>query len=313
MNRRRFIGITAAGAAAAGTATFMANTEWLFPRPYPGDTKKVFSRCGACSQTMFCILNREFANPQKTEELSSDPLAGGLMNTQHQCGMIWGSTLAAGAEAYRRYKDTDTAVSKTFLTSQKLVSSLKKRAGSINCRNIIGTDISDKLSTAKMMLKSLPGGFDNMICMNLAEKWAPEAIDTVKSGLTDDQRRMISQPKSCACEVAKMMGAGTEEMVTVAGLAGGIGLSGEGCGALGAAIYLNTLDWCRENPGKSGYKNPGSKKILDAFLKKTDGEFLCRKISGEKFESVDDHTDYIDDGGCSKMINILAESRAYNF
>jgi hypothetical protein len=46
------------------------------------------------------------------------------------------------------------------------------------------------------------------------------------------------------------MGASDEEMVLVAGFAGGMGLSDNACGALGAAIWMNTLAWNRE----AGYK-----------------------------------------------------------
>jgi len=45
INRRKFIRTTAIGAVAAGTGALLANSEWLFPIPYPGDAKKVFSKC----------------------------------------------------------------------------------------------------------------------------------------------------------------------------------------------------------------------------------------------------------------------------
>ena len=68
--------------------------------------------------------------------------------------------------------------------------------------------------------------------------------------LSKDNTKLIGQPVSCSCEVARKMGASDEEMVMVAGFAGGLGLSGNGCGALSAAIYLDTLAWCRKHPGK---------------------------------------------------------------
>jgi len=103
------------------------------------------------------------------------------------------------------------------------------------------------------------------------------------------------------------MGASSEEIVMVSGLAGGMGLSGHACGALGAAIWISSLDWCKKHPGESGYLNPRSKEILKAFNSKTDSEFLCHKISGKRFRTIGDHTEFVKNGGCGKLINILAQ------
>jgi len=274
----------------------------------PQDAKKAFSKCGACSHTFFNLLNREFGFPKKTEEIASDPLAGGLMMTQNQCGMLWGATLAAGAESFRRFKNHNQALAKAVIGAQHIVESFTKRATSVNCRDIIDCDIENQFEIVNFMLKSLPGGFNNMICMNLAEKWFPEAVQSAKEGLSTKQTDLTQLPVSCASEVVKKMGAGNEEMVTVAGFAGGIGLSGNGCGALGAAIWMSSLKWCRKNPGKSGYENPRSKEILKAFYDATDSEIVCTKLSGQNFKTIGDHTEFIKNGGCDKLINVLAQS-----
>lgn len=306
IDRRKFLRVSAAGAAAAGTSILMVNSDWLFAKTYPGDTKKVFSKCGTCSHTFFYLLNREFSHQKETEERASDPLAGGLMNTQHQCGMLWGSALAVGAESFRRNNDPDQAIPRAIRATQYLAKSFIERAKTANCRDIVACDFSDKAGVAQLLLKSLPGGFSNSICMNLAEKWAPEAIQQAKEGLTAKPSDLPQLPLSCASEVAKRLGANNEEMVMVSGLAGGIGLSGHACGALGAAIWLNTLNWCKKHPGESGYLNPESKEILKAFKGETGSEYLCHKISGQSFRKIGDHTEYIRKGGCDKLIALLA-------
>jgi len=315
MNRRKFLKLTAAGAATTGVAALMINSDRLFTtttafennsKTIPRDVKKTFAKCGACSHTFFYLLNREFGYPKVNEESASDPLAGGLMSKQQQCGMLWGSTLAVGAESFRRNKNRDQSIAVAINATQHLVESFSKRAKSVNCRDIIGIDISNKFDIAKFMLKSLPSGFTNMVCMNLAEKWAPEAIQSANDGLSDKQTDFAQPPLCCTCEVAKRMGAGDEELVTVAGFAGGIGLSGNACGALSAAIWLNTLAWCRKNPGQSGYLNPNSEEILKAFYSATDSEILCHKISGKRFKTIGDHTKFINNGGCHLLINELA-------
>lgn len=310
INRRKFLKLTAAGVATTGAAALMAYSDSLFTtendsKTIPIDTKKTFARCGACSHTFFYLLNREFGYQKEIEEHASDPLAGGLMNRQQQCGMLWGSTLAVGAEAFRRFDNRDQAITAALTTTQSLVESFSERAKSVNCRDIIGCDISNTFDVAKFMLNSLPGGLTNMVCMNLAEKWAPEAIQAAKEGFSDNHINLSQQPESCACIVAKKIGAGDEELVTVAGFAGGIGLSGNACGALSAAIWLSSLKWCRENPGKSGYENPNSEEILKTFYHETDSEVLCYRISGKRFKTIDEHTQYIKNGGCEKLINVL--------
>lgn len=307
MDRRKFLRVSVVGAAAAGTATILVNSDWLFANTYPGDTKKIFAKCGACSHTFFYLLNREFGHQKEVEERASDPLAGGLMSTQHQCGMLWGASLAAGAESFRRFHDHDKAINHTIISTQNIVESFSKRAKTVNCRDIT-CDFANKPGMAKFMLKSLPGGFTNMICMNLAEKWAPEAIQSAKEGLTSKPTDLPQLPLSCASEVAKKMGANDEEMVMVSGLAGGMGLSGQACGALGAAIWKSSLDWCKKYPEKSGYSNPKANEILKAFKSETGSEFLCNKISGRCFNTIGDHTEYVKNGGCDKLINLLANT-----
>ncbi|MCK7536420.1 MAG: C-GCAxxG-C-C family protein [Marinilabiliales bacterium] len=44
------------------------------------------------------------------------------------------------------------------------------------------------------------------------------------------------------------MGGTEEESIMVAGFAGGIGLSGNTCGALTAAIWYKMLEWGKNNP-----------------------------------------------------------------
>ena len=316
MNRRKFIKVSAVVAAAAGAAAVMLNTGKLFnisnslknpAQTIPQDAKKVFSKCGTCSRTYLTLLNNEFGYPQITEELASDPLAGGLMNTQNQCGMLWGSALAVGAESYRRFDNHNQAMAMAITGTQHVLTSYKKMTKSLNCKDVIGVDISNNFEVGKFILKSLPGGFTNMICMNLTEKWLPLAIQSAKEGLSAKQNDIPELPVSCASEAIKKMGAGDEEMVMVSGLAGGIGLSGMACGALGAAIWLNTLEWCRNNPGQSGYNNPKSKEILQAFNDITGSEMLCSKICGQSFNSIEEHAAYVKNGGCQKLINVLAQ------
>jgi hypothetical protein len=147
-------------------------------------------------------------------------------------------------------------------------------------------------------------------CFTLAEKWAPEAIRAAGDGLAGDMAGLPRRPLSCASEVAGKMGASAEEMALVAGFAGGIGLSGNACGALGAVIWMKTLAWCREHPGKTFpfFSNTGMNSILKAFDDATGREMLCHKITGQRFKTIGEHTKFMEDGGCDTLIDMLARS-----
>lgn len=57
----------------------------------------------ACSDALFCILNREFEHPLEIEEYAAIPLCGGIMQQGYQCGMLWGASLGAGLESFHRF------------------------------------------------------------------------------------------------------------------------------------------------------------------------------------------------------------------
>ena len=73
-----------------------------------------------------------------------------------------------------------------------------------------------------------------------------------------------------------------------------------------AAIWLNSLAWARENPGKTPYKNPAAKQTLAAFQEATGGEMLCHKICGRRFETLEEHAAFVQHGGCEKLLDVLA-------
>jgi len=269
----------------------------------PKDGRKVFRKLGTCSRTFFHILNREFGHPRELEERASDVLAGGIMQKGHQCGMLWGASLAIGAEAYRSNENKNHAINMAVKATQNVLASFLQREHTISCRKITTCDFSNKLSFAKYMVT---GRF--LHCFNLAQNWAPEAVKSASDSLSNQESESQKECLSCATEVAKKMGASEEEMLMVAGFAGGLGLSGNACGALSAAIWMKSLDWCRKELKKSSIKNSKSKIVLDTFYETTHSNILCSEITGLNFKSLDDHTTYIKKGGCSKLINKLAET-----
>jgi hypothetical protein len=213
-----------------------------------------------------------------------------------------GSTLAVGKESFRRNEDPGKATALAILASRNVREAFEKSAGSANCRDITGTDFSKKLEFAKYML------FKARSCWKLADKWTEEAIGSAKEGLAIDPSELPKDTLSCASEVAKKMGATDEEIATVAGFAGGLGLGGDACGALIAAIWLRSIEWTKENPGKSGFSNVYASNTLFTFDDANGSKFKCKEICGRNFNSVEEHTEYIKNGGCAKLIETLSNS-----
>ena len=100
------------------------------------DAKQVFKKSGTCSKTFFHILNREFDHQKVSEETAADPLAGGLMQKGHQCGMLWGASLAIGVESNHRFKNPDVATRMAIEATKQVTESFDKAAGTMNCRDI---------------------------------------------------------------------------------------------------------------------------------------------------------------------------------
>ncbi|HQL83321.1 MAG TPA: C-GCAxxG-C-C family protein, partial [Spirochaetota bacterium] len=274
----------------------------------PNDTKDIFRNCGTCSQTFFYLLNREFGHRKENEERAADLLAGGLRHRGFQCGMLWGSALAVGAESFRLYGNSDRAVAAAVRSTQSVMESYKRVTGTHDCREVVHYDLSTVTGMAQLMIEAISKGFTNFRCFNIAEQWTAPALAAARAGLSSRDDMPSTPMRSCASEALKKMGASEEEAVTVAGLAGGMGLSGNACGALAAAIWKGQLDWCREHPGKNPpyFNNGTAKKILKTFMSFTHSELRCRAICGKTFATLEEHTDYIQNGGCATLIHALA-------
>jgi putative redox-active protein with C_GCAxxG_C_C motif len=264
--------------------------------------KRTFLKKGTCSRLFFYLINREYDSPMDEEEKATDNLAGGIMQQGYQCGMLWGASMALGAESYKRCKDKNQAISLAILSTQHVMRSFINRTSSADCIDITNCDWSKKSSIAKYFFSGKV-----FSCLKLAEKWAPEAILAAEEGLSVENSLLPKEVLSCATQVVKKMGATDSQSVIVAGFAGGMGLSGNGCGALSAAIWMNSMEWNKENPDKSGYPNPKADNTLEVFLKETDYKFKCSSICGKTFKSIDEHTEFLKNGGCEKLINKLAE------
>ena len=231
------------------------------------------------------------------------PLAGGIMQHGYQCGMIWGATLAAGAQAYRLFGPGPQAEARAIMAAQRLVESFRTLNNNINCLEITDIDLSSP--TMQMIMHFLIKG-GAIRCFGMAARYAPVAFDEINTALSEEPIAAPSPPVSCAAMLAQKMGVSDMHTVMAAGFAGGIGLCGGACGALGAAIWIIGMNNAKEGTSKIDFKEPRAIEAIDRFMKCTDYEFECSAIVGRRFEDVGDHAGYLRGGGCSDIIEVLA-------
>ena len=263
-------------------------------------TACAFWSCGTCSESMMHVLNRALGQPMATEERGAMPLAGGIVQQGYQCGMVWGAALAAGARAHALYGAGPKAEAAAVLAGQRLVALFRERNRTLDCAAITDTDWTKK---SQMLLNFLRGG--PIACTTMAMRFAPAAHEALEQALAQPPAEKFRGPVSCASRLIRQLGLGERHAVMAAALAGGIGLSGGACGALGAAVWVIGMS-CANQGLKFDEVNTRAAQTLERFLEVTDYELECAAIVGRPFEGVGDHVGHLRQGGCDKIIHALA-------
>jgi hypothetical protein len=239
------------------------------------------------------------------EERAADPLAGGLMQG-YQCGQLWGAALAAGAQAYRLFGPGPQAEAAAVIASQRIVESFWNRNKEINCLELTGIDLKNAQAQAlRTFMKMFVEG-KAIRCFSMSARCAQVSFREINTALSEKPIEAPSAPVSCSAILAQKMGLSDMQTVMAAGFAGGIGLSGGACGALGTAIWVIGMNNIKDQVENVGFKIPGVSDLIDRFVESSDYKFECAKIVGRKFENVNDHASYLRGGGCSSIIEALA-------
>jgi hypothetical protein len=208
--------------------------------------------------------------------------------------------MAMGAEAYRRSGDPGLAASVALESSKKILDSFTGRVGTIECEEITKVTWGSKGSIAKYMITGRA-----INCFNMAAKWATEAVQTAQhemEGKTNGHKPI----RCCACEVIRKMGGSEQDMAMVAGFSGGLGLSGSGCGALAAVMWYKALTKVKDKTYKYSTNDPVMQALINTFYEASDYEMECHKITGRKFRNAEEHSDFVENGGCAGLIDTLA-------
>ncbi len=253
------------------------------------------------------VVDRSFDDPLQLEEHCSAPLAGGIMGNGYQCGMIWGAALAAGARSYRLFGPGAQAEATAILAAQRLVESFRALNKHMNCADL--TEMNLKSSSNRRMLAQLLKFFlrgGPAVCFSMSASYARVAFDQINASVPAAPVQALTPPVSCAAMLVQQMGGSSMHAALAAGFAGGVGLSGGGCGALGTALWFIGMEKSKQGDEVNSFIPDWGDEVLQRFLESAGYEFECSKIIGRKFESIDDHAGYLHAGGCSKIIEALA-------
>jgi len=267
-------------------------------------TVGVFLAGRACSDTLFHMVAGAYGHPAITEERAAMSFAGGVLQHGYQCGMIWGSALAAGAQAHRRFGPGPRAQVAAVTAAAKAVECFRSlNDGRRDCFDI--TELDETSSKMRMVTYFLLKG-GTIGCFRRAARYAPAALRAIESAFSADAAAPPPPVVSCAAFLAERTGASDLHQTMVSGLAGGIGLSGGGCGALGAAIWLAGMDVLRQHGGKLAFKDPKTTEVLERYIKAAEYRFECSEIVGRNFQDVGDHAAWVRNGGCARILDALA-------
>jgi hypothetical protein len=269
----------------------------------PLRTVRTFIRGRACSDTLLHVLHCAYDRPMPEEECAAMPLAGGIMQRGHQCGMIWGATVAAGAEAHRRLGDGPRAEAQAVAAAARLLEAFRAQNSATDCFDL--TEIDDSSTKMEMMTYFLLKG-GAVRCFAGAARYASVAKEAIDAVLFASPDEAPPAPVSCAALLARRMGASGLHAVMAAGFAGGIGLGGGGCGALATAIWITGMKALRDGAARLNFESPHALAVIERFLAGTGGQFECAAICGRRFVGVEEHAAYLRGAACAALVEALA-------
>jgi len=277
-------------------------------------------RCVACSEASLTTQLRGFGICEPAYEQAIHAFSGGFMHRGYACGLLTGTALAAGFVARKRFSDDETRSGAALNAAMQLAEAYPELTKSINCREITETS----LTKLRGRLRYFRQGQGRM-CGHLHLKWAPRARLVIDRAL--EQYGEGRQAGSCAnCAVRTMRelesstGMKAKDSALVAGLAGGVGLCGNVCGALATAVFAIS----------TGYQSRGDQKKRDSRLRgsleelvgaeyrgaatqlrlefvRRFGSELCVDIIGRNFHDAADHSTFVERGGCELVTKFVAD------
>jgi hypothetical protein len=277
-------------------------------------------QCVACSEASMTTQMRGFGYEEPVYEEASHAFSGGFMYLGYACGLLTGAALATGFLARERFGDDATRSAAALYATARLAKAHPELTGSVNCRDI--TEV--EFTKLRGRLRYLGEGKARM-CGRLHLKWSPQAHALIDKALAEFEEHPLDRACSnCAVKTMEKMaahvGIEAEDAVLVAGLAGGVGLLGNVCGALATGVYALSLSRQLEDEHKkrdsrmrgsiqeltgASFRGPATQLRL-GFIDCYDSE-LCIEIIERQFQDLEDYSAFIEQGGCEEVMKFVAD------
>jgi len=275
-------------------------------------------RCISCSEASLTVQLRAFGIEEPLYEQALHVFSGGFMHLGYACGLLTGTAVAAGILTSKRFADSETASAAALDATRQLVKAYPEIAGSIDCRKI--TEIS--LNNFRGRLRYVRKG-KGRECGRYHIKWAFRAQQVIEQALAKyEQHPATNACANCAVNTMKKLapsiGINEKDTTMVAGLAGGIGLSGNVCGALATWVFVLSISrYKKRNPEKRdsrlqaafqellGTQYRGAATRLQTAFRERFGSDLCLDIVGRSFRNIQEHSEFIEQGGCQEVMDFV--------
>ncbi|MCP5085909.1 MAG: C_GCAxxG_C_C family protein [Rhodobacteraceae bacterium] len=268
------------------------------------------------------LVNREASVEEPMLEQAMHLFSGGFMHQGHACGHLWGATLSAGIRAAETFSGADARSAAALDATCRLVGALSEDDWAFTCRQNTGFDFASLSGRLKYLRSDKPRA-----CGRKALAWPSSANTVIDSAIANFDPRSVATPcancaVNCMSKVASVTGIGKDESAQVAGFAGGLGLSGNVCGALSVGVFALSVRYYQDrNPEKRDSKfhaamqelnllNGGLRKLPSRLLQDFKSQFgseLCKDIVGRKFDDTADHMQFVADGGCKDVVQFVAD------
>jgi hypothetical protein len=283
------------------------------------DTAKYWwLQCVSCSEASMTTQMRGFGLEEPVYEQGLHSFSGGFMHLGHACGLLTGAAIAAGFLARERFDDDEARAAAALYATIRLAKVHPELAGSVNCLDI--TDVN--LTSLSGRLRYVKEG-KAQLCGRLHLKWSPQAHELINKSFSEFKENIqIRDCANCAVEtlgqIVRSTGLEERDLTLVAGLAGGVGLLGNVCGALASGVYAVSVSRYYKHNVKerdsrlkgsfyelvgAGYRGSATQlrlKFIDSF-----GSELCSQITQRKFSDMEEYSTFIKHGGCKEVIEFV--------
>ncbi len=141
-------------------------------------SKTLFEEGFCCSQAVFSTYAEHWGFDREVFLKISDAFGAGIGGMAATCGAVTGAIMTIGLKHGRTHPDDDEAKQKTRTLVKEFVKRFTERNGSIECKQLLGVDIS---IPEAMELAEKKGLFDTL-CPKLIES----AVDILEELLPEE-------------------------------------------------------------------------------------------------------------------------------